>query len=1320
MNQHQRTIRLSPSDSSPDGQPSTPDQQPPPRDELDSLLRAWHDRNAEQAAAGRDRLLASLRTEPSLDSPQPATSHSRSDRSAANRPRRRLRLAGGALIALLGMAVLLPFLWPASSPNTGPLAGVQMSKAVAASNVLMVPDGGRLEALDADGHALGPCELKDTVASGEVSGRLLRMNIRQTFFNRHDVPIEAVYTFPMSHNAGIDRMRMVIGDRIVEGEVKERKAAREVYEAARDSGRIASLLEQERPNIFTQSVANILPGATVIVEISYVEMLQPRDGVFELQFPTVVGPRYVPSSSASAPLPMDNEQGHAPATRDSRRGLVLLAPGTLSGTQLSSASAEPNERQVLAALIRSSPAATPSDEDFANLEATPAWIVSQFTSIDGASEAIVIFPDGRGRIGDRWFRCPPGFAAPAPGAPFAMPTDLVPDADRITPMPTRPDTRAGHTIDISITIDTGGPGITKLESILHQIDRVNLASNADGTARRVRVSMARAAEIPNRDFVVQWSQQHTDITDRVLTHAAASRGAKAPDTNGFFMIQLEPPARVSDEQAVPREMVFVVDTSGSMNGEPLAVARQVMQQAMESLRPQDTFNIITFAGATQLLWPQPRPFTLDTKAQAQRFIETFKGSGGTEMMSAVRAALVQPPVDGRSVRPLRVVTFLTDAFIGNEMQILDAIRSNRQTTRVFALGIGNSVNRYLIDQMALLGGGEPDYVYITDQTAAATKAAMARFAERTQTPLLTDIRVQFDGVEVHSVLPSGSNLPDLSDRRPLTLIGRYNAPGTGRVTISGQTSSGPWTRVIPLTLPDREPANAGLKTAWARAKIEQLTNADLAGGQAGSPVPEIKAQIVAIGEEFGVLSQYTSFVAVDQLLVNVGGRTRQIRIPIEMPDKVRWEGIFGGLNTATLSATQTGPSQLPLSSNSAPILSEPLTIKPDALNLLVATSVDSRALVDRRALGDSSVERAITPAIGSSSPSPPSAATADATPAKVTATPAESQAAPGSPPMTSSPASPAPAPVAMKSTKPTSAEPRPTGTPASPSTQSSAPPPSRGRSESSDHAKFGLVRPNAEPSAGGSIGGGGSARTSRPAAGLPVPPGQQSAYAVLALDNEDSGPAPAVDAVSPQSIPIEARPVLLALGAAQLVQADQPSDAQALLDQAAALQKPADNSLFLSEAIDTLRSLITKPPSVERTQAIDLTRTALSQRLLSIKQSLYLRRKLDSSLGTLLLSNAADSGQAAPAISPPLDKAGSPLDTAAPLDNPSQMMLVSMLVSKFDEPTLSEFTQLGFIIEVRRPDIRVLVGRATPGVLLVLASLDSVRRIELVSDVQSE
>jgi hypothetical protein len=875
--------------------------------------------------------------------------------------------------SLMLIAALTGFLLPSSSESTY------------AGNVVLAPEGGRLDALDAEGNTLGPCPLKHTDVQVAVSGHLTRVTLRQQYHNPYPDKIEAVYTFPLSSRSAVDRMSMTIGDRVIVGEVHERVRARAIYDAARQAGHVAGLLEQERPNIFTQSVANIEPNAQVIVEISYVELLQSADGLYSFDFPMVVGPRYIPGSPTTTTPEL-------PAELKPRQGLVLLCPANVTVGQAGDVSTlgtlQTGKLKTLlhAALPIMTPApafwnAKPDDD--APPATQPAargpvlWHRFEVAYPDGAKDLGTLHTDGTGQLDGRWFYVDLTLIKDT-GTGFAPDTGQVPDASRITPEPVKPGNRAGHDISIRVTIDTGGPGIVDLASALHEIVEDEREQRDDGRPRRVSLRMKQDKEIPNRDFVLSWRQTADAINEATFTHTGKH--------GNFFSLILQPPERVADAEAVARELVFVLDTSGSMSGFPIDKAKEVMAKAIDALRPADTFNLITFAGNTRILWDSPRPNTPANRAEAQTFLASRQGGGGTEMMKAINAALVQTrpeavksltpeelanlPADGREVRvrvrrdrtrhwpppnvrstwhglritlddgstldahfqhvgesssrnadtltltgrwstrnrrrvfdvlrveagddgasgPIRVVCFMTDGYVGNDMAIIDAIKKNAATTRVFSFGIGNSVNRYLLEGMARAGRGEVEFVLLSDEADEKVE----RFARRIQTPVLTDIEFEFsDGLAVTDLAPR--RVRDLFDVKPLILHGRYTAPGQGTLTIRGNTGTGRYERVVPITLPESQPEHDTIATLWARTTVEELINQDLAALQHGNYSDELRNEVIRLGETFDIMTQFTSFVAVEKARVTIGGQPRLVAVPIEMPDGVSYEGVFGGL-----------------------------------------------------------------------------------------------------------------------------------------------------------------------------------------------------------------------------------------------------------------------------------------------------------------------------------------------------------------------------------------------------------------------------------------
>jgi Ca-activated chloride channel family protein len=616
---------------------------------------------------------------------------------------------------------------------------------------------GALQVLDATGKPKAICPLKHTSVKAEISGFISRVVVTQEFANPFKEKIEAVYTFPLPQNAAVDDMTMLVGDRTVRGRVLRREEAQAVYEAAKTGGKVASLLDQERPNIFTQSVANIMPGEQIKITISYVETLKYEDGSYQFVFPMVVGPRYIPGSATGS-------------------------------------------------------------------------------SVSG-------------------------------GNGFAPDTNSVPDASRITPRPVAKGMRLGHDISLEVALDAG-VSIENVSSGSHAIDmqRPNVA--------QAQVRLKNSSVIPNKDFILRYDVAGKSISDALLTHRS--------EKGGFFTLILQPPDRVTVSDVTPKELVFVLDTSGSMSGFPVEKAKETMKLALDSLYPADTFNLITFAGDTHVLFPEPVPATRENLQKAQTFLASRSGGGGTEMMKAIKAALDPSDAQGH----VRIVCFMTDGYVGNDMGIISEVQ-NHPNARVFAFGIGGSVNRFLLDKMAEHGRGEVEYVALNDDGSAAAR----RFHERVRNPLLTDISLEWNGLPVADVYPQ--RIPDLFGAKPVILTGRYTAAGTGVVRLKGKMSGRDFVRDIPVAFPEAKTQHDVLAPLWARSRIDDLMGQDFNGMQQGTMRADLKESITNLGLEYRLMTQFTSFVAVEEMIVTDGGTPRRIDVPVEVPEGVSREGVFG-------------------------------------------------------------------------------------------------------------------------------------------------------------------------------------------------------------------------------------------------------------------------------------------------------------------------------------------------------------------------------------------------------------------------------------------
>src|SRR6266699_6045928 len=613
---------------------------------------------------------------------------------------------------------------------------------------------GVLQAVDPNGKPKALCPLKHTSARVGISGFISRVVVTQEFQNPFNEKIEAVYAFPLPQNAAVDDMTMIVGDRTVRGKILRREEAEAVYEAAKTNGQTASLLNQERPNIFTQSVANILPGEQIKITISYVETLKYEDGSYEFVFPMVVGPRYVPGEPVGA--------------------------------------------------------------------------------------------KGNG---------------------FAPNTNRVPDASRITPAPPPEGLRAGHDISLDIALDAG-VSIDGLASKSHDVE-IERADN-----RRAHLRLKDLATIPNKDFILHYDVAGQKMQDALLTHSG--------NNGGYFTLILQPPEKVNAADVMPKELVFVLDTSGSMSGFPIEKAKETMKLALDNLYPTDTFNLITFSGDEHILFPEPVPATKDNLRKAQEFLESRKGGGGTEMMKAIKASM--DPSDAQD--HVRIVCFMTDGYVGNDMEIIGEIQRH-PNARVFAFGIGGSVNRFLVDGMAKYGRGEVEYVELNDDGSAAAR----RFHERVRNPLLTDISIDWNGLPVADVYPK--TIPDLFSVKPVILTGRYTGSGKGSIRLKGRMSGRDFVREIPVDFSDSQKQHDVLATLWARTRVDDLMSQDFNGAQQGNMRDDVKQAIVQLGLDYRLMTQFTSFVAVEEMIVTDGGQPRRIDVPVEVPEGVNREAVVG-------------------------------------------------------------------------------------------------------------------------------------------------------------------------------------------------------------------------------------------------------------------------------------------------------------------------------------------------------------------------------------------------------------------------------------------
>jgi Ca-activated chloride channel family protein len=607
-----------------------------------------------------------------------------------------------------------------------------------------------------------------------VSGMIARATVKQQFENTSANWVEGVYVFPLPHDSAVDRLRLTIGERVITGTIDERQQAQRAYQQARQQGQRAGLVEQERPNIFTTSVANIGPGEKVTVEIEYQESLRYDQGKFTLRFPLVVAPRYIPG------------------------------------------------------------------------------------------EAVRVASTG-----------------------WAPPTTQVPDADRITPPVAHPSEGAKNPVSLQVDIDAGFR-LAAVDSNTHAI-----ATKTDASGRTL-VALADALVPADRDFVLTWKPE---------AGTAPTAGVFAEQRNGrtHLLVMLMPPTGEALPTLPAREMIFVIDTSGSMEGTSIRQAKAALHMGLDRLKPGDTFNIIQFNTTSSVLFGGPQPVAADSLRMAHDYVEALRATGGTEMLPALSLAL-----DGmRKPNRMRQVVFLTDGEVGNEDAIFRRIQDRLGDSRLFTIGIGSAPNSWFMSRSAQAGRGT--YTHI-DKLGEVTQRMSALF-EKLEKPVLTDLAVEWPaGVDVETY---PSPIPDLYAGEPVVFAASTSTalPADATIRISGRSSGQSWARALSLNGRDDRP---GVAAVWAKRKLAALEDSRLDG----TPQEQVRAESLKVALAYQLISRYTSLIAIDPMPVRpVSEPVLRGQVPTNLPDGWSYDAVFGQKHAAIPSPA---PSQLAMARSASP------------------------------------------------------------------------------------------------------------------------------------------------------------------------------------------------------------------------------------------------------------------------------------------------------------------------------------------------------------------------------------------------------------------
>ncbi len=583
--------------------------------------------------------------------------------------------------------------------------------------------------------------LKSTKAEVNIAGIIADVKVTQEYKNEGKKPIEAIYVFPASTRAAVYSMTMTIGERVIKAVIREREQARKDYEQAKQQGKSASLLEQQRPNVFQMNVANIMPGDLIKVEMKYTELFVPENGVYEFVYPTVVGPRYSNQQAVTAP---ENDK----------------------------------------------------------------WVANPYAK-EGEN-------------------------------------------------PT-------YTFDVKVNLNAGMP-VKDVRCNTHDLD-----IHYNG-ADKVSANLKSGNEYSgNRDFIFQYRLQGEAVHSGLLLFREANEN--------FFLAMLQPPQRVAPAAIPPRDYVFIVDVSGSMSGFPLDISKKVLRDLIGKLRPIDRFNVILFAGASNLMSPQSILATQSNITKAIQFIDQQQGGGGTELLPALQRALSLQGTEDFS----RAFVILTDGYVNIEKEAFDLVRKNLGKANFFAFGIGSSVNRFLIEGLSHAGAGEP---FVVDKPDKASEMAI-KFRKYIESPVLTDISVTYQGFQVYDVEPL--TIPDVFAERPVIIYGKWKGAAVGKIKLTGKSGNAAYNEEISVDPLKLSVGNVALKYLWARKRIQMLDDYSKAGGAD----QKLKEEVTGLGLKYNLLTAYTSFVAIDSEVRNKSGQVETVKQPLPLPEGVSNNAVGG-------------------------------------------------------------------------------------------------------------------------------------------------------------------------------------------------------------------------------------------------------------------------------------------------------------------------------------------------------------------------------------------------------------------------------------------
>jgi Ca-activated chloride channel family protein len=462
------------------------------------------------------------------------------------------------------------------------------------------------------------------------------------------------------------------------------------------------------------------------------------------------------------------------------------------------------------------------------------------------------------------------------GTGWASDTDAVPDSSQITPIVRNPDSRPGHDISLAVDLDSGFGNAT-IKSLSHEIIVHRLADS------RQHVVLAAGATIPNKDFILELQRPDSTRPEASLFLSPASDSGET-----HFLLAAFPPT-VESHEHVPVEMLYMIDVSGSMEGKSITQAREALVQALDRLTPSDRFGVLAFSSGYHEFAAAPLPATAENLAAARSYVRHLQAGGGTEMLPALLHLMRKPESSGY----LRHIVLLTDGDLGNEEQIFAALRTDLGDARLYTIAIGSAPNLFLATKMAQYGRGT--FTHIAD--ISEVQEQMKGFFESIESPVLTDVKLTFEGVQVEDMYPKRA--PDLFMRQPLLIYGRITNGREGKLHVTAQAGGQPYETTIAFDT-SKATFHPGITTLWARQNVEDLMDQWRQADENGQAT--IRASVVAEAIRYRLVTRFTSMVAVEEVVVNKGGLSNTVAVPTELPAGWQMEKVFGAPATGTADA----------------------------------------------------------------------------------------------------------------------------------------------------------------------------------------------------------------------------------------------------------------------------------------------------------------------------------------------------------------------------------------------------------------------------------